>query len=177
VIAKDEVMTKDEALLPQLDKCLGQLASWLDKAEANATSKKYDVDTLLTARLAPDMYPFVKQVQTTCDSAKFLAARLTGTEAPKHPVTETSVKELRQRIAAVRDYLGSLTDESFVGAEARVVPLPFWPGKGMAAREYLTTMALPNFYFHYSMAYAILRHNGIDVGKQDYVGPLTTMDL
>ena len=170
-------MTRDDALLPQFDKCLAQILTWLDKAEANATSKKYDVDTLLTARLAPDMYPLVKQVQAACDSAKFLAARLTGSEAPKHPDTETSVKELRQRIAAVRDYLGSLASETFAGAEERVVPLPFWPGKGMAAREYLTTMATPNFYFHYSMAYAILRHNGIDVGKQDYIGPLNTVDL
>jgi hypothetical protein len=116
-------------------------------------------------------------VQTACDAAKFLAARLSGSEAPRHPDTETTFAELRARIASVREYLATFDDGSFAGAQARTIPLPFWPGKGMGARDYLTTMATPNFYFHYSMAYAILRHNGVDVGKQDYIGVLTTVDL
>ncbi len=171
------IVTKNETPVPQFEKLLGSMLGWFDKAEALAVEKKFDVNTLLSARLAPDMYPLVKQVQVTCDTAKFLAARLTGTEAPKHPDTETTVKELRDRIAAVRDYLGSFTDSSFEGGEARVVPLPFWPGKGMLGSDYATSMATPNFYFHFSMAYAVLRHNGVDVGKTDYIGAITTVDL
>jgi hypothetical protein len=170
-------MNKDETLLNQFDKCLGNMLGWFDKAEAHARARKFDPELLLGARLAPDMYPLVKQVQTACDAAKFLAARLSGSEAPRHPDTEATFAELRARIASVRAYLASFDDGSFAGAQARTIPLPVWPGKGMGARDYLTTMATPNFYFHYSMAYAILRHNGVDVGKQDYIGVLTTVDL
>jgi uncharacterized protein len=170
-------MTKNETTLPVFHKYLGNLLAWFDKAEAHAAAKKFSVDTLLGARLAPDMFPLVKQVQAACDAAKFLAARLSGTEAPKHADTETTLAELRVRVQTVRDYLASFDDAAFAGGESCIVPLPFWPGKGMVGSDYLATMATPNFYFHYSMAYALLRHNGVDLGKADFIGAITTCDL
>ena len=133
--------------------------------------------SLASSRLAPDQYPLTRQVQAACDGAKFAAARLAGKEAPSHPDTEETFDQLRARIAATRDFLKSITAEDFEGAETRLVKLPFLPGKGQLGRDHLVQMALPNFYFHVASAYSILRHNGVPVGKLDYIGGLTLQDL
>ena len=154
-----------EHSVPQLTKMLSNLDRWLESAQEYAKKKNFEADVLVTARLAPDMYPLARQVQSACDSAKFCAARLSGQEAPKHPDTETTMEQLRARVKAVVAYLGTVKKESFAGADTRKVKLTFMEGKGLLGGDYLTEMALPNLYFHLTTVYAILRHNGIDVGK------------
>jgi hypothetical protein len=161
----------------QAAKMLKNLESWLDKAEAHAKQKKYDPAVLLQARLAPDMYPLTRQIQGACDGAKFLAARLSGQEPPKHPDSEQTLEELRTRIHTVLAYLETFKQSDFAGAETRVVPLGFMPGKGLLAGDFLREMNLPNTYFHLCMAYAILRHNGVDLGKIDFIGSLNLREL
>jgi len=157
----------------QMDKLLGQLDSWLVKATEYAQKKPFDANTLLVFRLAPDQYPFVRQVQLSCDHAKFAPARLTGKEAPKHPDDEQTIDSLHGRIRSVRSWLGGFAAADFEGTEKRVVTLPRWEGKGLTGEDYLLEYAMPNFYFHVTHAYAILRHNGVDLGKKDYVGALS----
>src|SRR5207247_240884 len=142
---------------------LGNLDSWLEKAAAYATAKKFDVNTLLQARLAPDMLPLIFQIRNSCDHAKYTAARLAGKEAPSHPDTETTFEDARKRIATVRAYLDTFTAQDFAGAADRKISLPRWEGKSMTAVDYLTEYAQTNFFFHLTTAYAILRHNGVDV--------------
>ena len=161
----------------QMSKMLTNLDGWIGLGVEHATSKKYDPSVLLNARLAPDQYNFIKQVQAACDAATFAAARLTGKTPPAHPDTEQTLEEVRARIQSVVAYLGTFTEADFVGAEARVVPLGFMPGKGMLGSDYLHEMAAPNFYFHISMAYAILRHNGVPLGKMNYMGGMKLQDL
>jgi hypothetical protein len=155
----------------QMNKMLGQLDTWLVKATEYAKSKPFDANTLLVFRLAPDQYPFVRQVQLSCDHAKFTPARLAGKEAPKHPDDEQTIDSLHARIRSVRDWIDGFHAADFKGAEKRFVTLPKWEGKGMIGDEYLLEYAMPNFSFHVTHAYAILRHNGVDLGKKDYVGP------
>ena len=156
----------------ELKKLLGNIDTWLDKAAAHATAKKFDVNTLLQARLAPDMLPLVFQIRVACDHAKGAAARTAGKDVPVHPDTETTVDELKKRIAIVRDYLDTFKEEDFAGAKDRRVTMPRWEGKSMSAAEYLVEYALPNFYFHLTMTYALLRHNGVELGKKDFLGAL-----
>jgi hypothetical protein len=163
--------------VPQLTKMLRQLEKWLDKGVEYATAKKFEPAVLLQARLAPDMYPLTRQIQAACDAAKFAGARLSGREAPKNPDTETTVEELRTRIQSTVAFLETIGAKDFEGAEKRMVPLSFMPGKGMFGADYLVEMALPNFYFHLTTAYAILRNNGVDVGKIDFIGGITLQDL
>jgi hypothetical protein len=166
-----------ESSVPQYAKMLRNLEKWLDKAEAHAQTKKFEPVTLLSARLAPDQYPLVRQIQSACDAAKSGAARLAGQEPPKHPDTEQTWEEIRTRVRTVLAYLETVKPSDFVGAEERVVPLPFMPGKGIVGSDYLVELSLPNFYFHLTTAYAILRHNGVDVGKTDYIGSMKLRDL
>ena len=154
----------------QLSRMLTNLNNWLDKASEFATAKKFDPNNLLTARLAPDQFALARQVQAACDAAKFAAARLGNKEAPAHPDTETTIPELKARIQVVLDYLGSFTEADFADAKDCTVKLPFAPGMGMTGCDYLTELALPNFYFHITTAYAILRHNGVELGKRDFLG-------
>lgn len=154
-------------------KMLHHLDTWLAKAITYSEARSFDVNLLLASRLAPDQYPLVKQVQSACDSAKLGAARLTGKTPPVHPDTETTMEELRARVEAVVTWLDTLTPEDFAGCDTRDIHLPFASGKVMQGRDYVMEMALPNFYFHTCMAYAILRHNGVELGKRDYIGPLT----
>lgn len=153
---------------------LSNLDRWLGAAAEHANTKKADPDSFVAARLAIDQYPLVKQVQSACDSAKFTAARLCGKEAPAHADDEKTFDELRARVAKVTTYLATFTEKDFEGAEARKVPLPFLPGGKKAAlgTDYLVHFAQPNFYFHVTHAYAILRHNGVNLGKMDYIGAL-----
>ena len=151
---------------------LGNLDNWLEKALAYADKKGFEPSVLLESRLAPDMYPLMRQIQAACDGAKFLAARLAGKEPPKHPDTERTFEEARTRIRVVREYLGSFGIADFPEQEAHLIPLPFLPGKGLTTPDFRQQMNLPNTYFHLCMAYAILRHNGVDLTKTDYIGAL-----
>ncbi len=165
------------AAITRMKLTLSNVTRWLDKAEAHGQARAFDPGTLLVARLAPDQYPLIRQIQSACDSAKFAAARLSGKEAPRNPDTETTLAEIRARIDATVAYLETFSESDFAGAEKRVVPLSFMPGKGLRAKDYLWEMSVPNFFFHVSHAYAILRHNGVDVGKADFVAPMTILDL
>jgi hypothetical protein len=166
-------MSLYQSTILQFKNTLGQLDKWLDAAVALADSKKFDVSVLLSSRLAPDQYPLLRQIQSACDSAKSTAARLTGQEPPKHPDTETTLEEIRARIAKVLAYLDTFQAADFAGAEERKIVLPFIPDKYLLGADYVTQMQLPNFYFHAAHAYAILRHNGVALGKTDYIGHLT----
>jgi uncharacterized protein len=170
-------MSLHDASVSQMSKMLRNLAGWLDKAEAHAKTKKFDVDVLVVARLAPDQYALVRQIQSACDSAKFAAARLASVEAPKHPDEEKTIAELRQRIHSTLAFLETITPAHFEGAADREVLLPFMPGKAAKGAEYIVDFALPNFYFHVTTAYAILRHNGVELGKYDFIGAARMHDV
>ncbi len=159
--------------VPQFKKMLGNLDKWLETSEAYAQKKSFDPNVLLAARLAPDQYPLTRQIQSACDSAKFAVVRLTGKEGPKHPDTEQTIAELHARVKSCVAFLDSVKKEDFAGAETRKVELPFLENSVLLGTDYLVEMALPNFYFHITTAYAILRHNGVDVGKRDFIGSLT----
>lgn len=154
----------------QYSKILGNLAACLDKAAKYAESKKFDVEVLLNSRLAPDQFNLIRQVQIACDTAKFGAARVCGKEAPSHPDTEKTLPELLARIKLVQDYLATFTEADFAGAESRHVSQPRWEGKYLTGLEFAIQHSIPNLYFHVTTAYSILRHNGVEVGKKDYLG-------
>lgn len=156
----------------EMKKLLKNLDGWLEKSVASATLRKFDPNVLLQSRLAPDMFPLLRQIQSACDQAKFAAARTTGKDPPPHADTEQTVDELRGRIAAVVAYLDEFRSADFDGAETRTLSLPRWEGKSTTAAEYFVEYVMPNFFFHFTTAYAILRHNGVDLGKRDYLGPL-----
>ncbi|MBV9062894.1 MAG: DUF1993 domain-containing protein, partial [Alphaproteobacteria bacterium] len=160
-----------DASIPPMIRGLQNLSKILDKAVAQAKSEDRDLNTLLEGRLAPDMFPFTRQIQIVSDTAKGCAARLTGSEPPAFPDDEKTFPELRQRIVKTIDYLKSFRAEQFEGADTRKVTLKFPNGSmSFSGSEYVTGFVLPNFYFHVTAAYAILRHNGIGVGKMDYLG-------
>jgi hypothetical protein len=157
----------------EIKKLLGTIDTWLDKVTAHAAAKKYDPNVLLQARLAPDMFPLVRQIQAACDLAKYAAGRPTGKDMPSHPDTEQTFDELRKRVASVVSYLDGFSPSDFEGAEGRSISLPRWEGKSLDGTSYFIEHALPNFFFHFTMTYAILRHNGVDLGKRDYLGPIS----
>jgi hypothetical protein len=156
----------------QFDKMLQNLDRWLEAGVAWAERKKVSPDVLASCRLAMDQYELVRQVQSACDQAKFAAAYLSGQKAPAHPDTEKTCAELRARIATCRAYLKSVSASQYVGAAERRVAPPWLNGRWMRGDHYLVQVAIPNFYFHVVTAYAILRHNGVELGKMDYVGGL-----
>lgn len=160
--------------VPQFSKMLDNLSAILQKAAAYADSKKFDVTVLLNSRLAPDQFNLIRQVQITCDTAKLGVARLTGQvdKAPKHADDETTLEQLQQRIRDTQDYLASFKAEDFAGAATQVITQPRWEGKTLTGDVFLLQHVIPNFYFHLTTTYAILRHNGVDVGKKDYLGPM-----
>ncbi len=165
------------ATVPQFKRVLQNVERWIDKSVAFAESKKFEPNSLLTARLAPDQFPLVRQIQSVADQCKLTVARLTGKDAPKHPDTEQTFDELRKRLHSVIAYLDTFTPADFEGVAERLIALPFFPeGKGMLGADYLSERQLPNVYFHSSMAYAILRHNGVDLGKADFIGQVTFKD-
>jgi hypothetical protein len=148
----------------------------MDKAEERAKARGFEVDVLAQARLAPDQYGFVRQVQSACDQAKYAAAYLGGKPAPSHPDTEQTFAELRQRIDKCRNFLGTVQKEDLAGADERKVAPPWLGGRWLRGHDYLVHMAVPNFFFHATMAYAILRHNGVELGKMDYIGSFPTQE-
>ena len=166
-------ITMYQASVPVLQKMLTNLSGILGKAAAYAQERKIDPAVLLATRLFPDMFPLVRQVQIAADFAKGAGARLAGVEVPSFPDTEESFAELQERIAKTQAFLAGLSPAQIDGSEQRpitikvhVMELNF---KGL---DYLTAFALPNFYFHMTAAYAILRMSGLDLGKKDFVGPV-----
>jgi hypothetical protein len=156
-----------------MKKMLGQLDKWLDAAEAFAKKKDFDSKTFLAFRFAPDQFPLARQVQIACDTAKLGASRLTGKDAPSFPDDEKTIAELKKRVAATISYLEPLGAKDFEGAATRVVTQPRWEGKVMTGADYFMEHVIPNFFFHSTHVYAMLRHNGVDLGKKDYLGSLT----
>lgn len=157
----------------EMKKLLGTVDGWLDKATAHGSAKKYDPNVLLQARLAPDMFPLVRQLQAACDQAKYAAGRASGKDIPAHQDTEQTLDEVRKRVASVIAYLDGFSARDFEGTDDRLISLPRWEGKSMTAAAYFVEHALPNFFFHLTTAYALLRHNGVEVGKRDFLGALT----
>ena len=157
----------------QMKKMLGQLDKWLDSATAYGKEKSFDANVLLDFRFAPDQFPLARQVQIACDTAKLGASRLAGKDAPNHPDTEKTIDELHARVKSVVAYLEGFSAKDFEGAAARVVTQPRWEGKTMSGADYFVEHAIPNFFFHLTSTYAILRHNGVDVGKKDFLGALS----
>ncbi|MBX3187826.1 MAG: DUF1993 domain-containing protein [Labilithrix sp.] len=157
----------------QMKKQLGQLDKWFDALVAHGQAKSFDPNVLVGFRLAPDQFPFARQVQLTCDTAKLAAARLTGKEAPVQADTEQTIDELRARVKSVVAWLDTLAEKDFDGAATRSITQPRWEGKTMTGADYFVEHALPNFFFHLAHVYAILRHNGVTIGKRDYLGKLT----
>ena len=166
------------ASVPIFVRMLGNMLTWLDKAEAHATAKKFDTSVLLATRLAPDMLDFKEQIQIACDAAKFGVARLAGVEAPKFEDTEATLDELRARIRKTIDYVQGFKAAQIDGSEARDVTLKI-AGKPLTlqGQPYLLQFVLPNFFFHTTAAYAILRHNGVELGKRDFVGHVPGMNV
>ncbi len=161
------------AMFRQMHKQLGQLDGWLEAADAFAKAKSFGPEIFLGFRLAPDQFAFGRQVQITCDTVKLAAARLAGKDAPAHPDTEQTLEELRTRVATTRSFLADLNDADFDDAATREITQPRWEGKIMSGADYFLEHSVPNFYFHLAHAYAILRHNGVAIGKRDYLGPLS----
>jgi hypothetical protein len=160
-----------QASAPRFVNILRNLSAILDKAEAHCTAKKIDPSALTTYRFYPDMFPFARQVQIACDSAKGALARLAGVDMPKHEDTERSFAELKARIAKTVAFVQSVPRERVDGTEEKEVVLAMRSGeRRFTGLQYLLGHALPNFYFHVTTAYNILRHNGVELGKQDYIG-------
>jgi len=150
---------------------LSQLSHLLDKGLAHAKANGLDPATLLGARLAEDMLPFSVQVQIACDTAKLAGARLTGVTAPRYEDNESTFEELQARIAKTREWLQGLSQEAFAASEERAVNFKAGPTElNFVGQGYLLHFALPNFFFHVTTAYDILRHNGVAIGKRDYLG-------
>jgi uncharacterized protein len=160
----------------QTKKILGHLGKWIETAEAHAKAKSFDANVFVDSRLAPDQFAFVRQVQSSCDTAKFLAARLSGKESPSFPDTERTLEELKARIQKTIAYLDTFTEKDYEGAATRVITTPRWEGKVQSGADYFMEHAVPNFYFHVTTAYAILRHNGVNVGKKDFLGHQSRRD-
>ena len=161
-----------ELTVVQFTKALNNLSAILDKGLAQAEAKKFDVSVLLNARLAPDQFNLIRQVQIACDTAKLSVARLIGKvdSAPTNTDTETTLPELKARIQSTLDYLASVNAADFAETAERHISQPRWEGKYLTGTEFAIEYAIPNVYFHITTVYAILRHNGVDVGKKDYLG-------
>ena len=162
--------------IAQFVKMLDNLDRWLVAGVAYAEQRKFPPDVLAQSRLAPDQYELVRQVQSACDQAKYAAAYLGGKQAPSHPDTEQTFAELRQRIQKCLSFLETVQAKDLAGAEERRVSPPWLGGRWLRGDDYLVHLALPNFFFHATMAYAILRHNGVELGKMDYIGSIPTRE-
>jgi hypothetical protein len=164
-------MSMSSAAIPTFEIVLGALSNLLDKAEAHASAKKFDVANLLNARLAPDMFNLTEQVQIATDFARRGAARLSNIEPASVEDNETTIAQLKERIANTLKFAGSVDRKAIDASADRIITLPLGPGKKgeMKGADYLNHFVLPNLYFHATAAYAILRHNGVEIGKQDFL--------
>lgn len=164
-------MSMSSASIPVFEVGLNALSALLDKAEAYAEAKRVDSAVLLGARLFPDMFAFARQVQSVCDQAKNGAARLAGVESPKYEDNERTIAELKARIAKTITFLKTLDAEKIDASAGSEITFPLGPKTGhMRGADYLNYFALPNFHFHLATAYDILRHCGVEIGKQDFLG-------
>ncbi len=169
-------ISMSQASVPAFIRTLTSLSAILDKAAQHAAARKVDPAVLLGTRLFPDMFPLIKQVQLACDFAKGGAARLSGSEPPKFPDEEKTIDDLKARIAKTIDFVKGVKPAGIDGSEDRAIAIPIggqtynFKGQG-----YLVNMVLPNFYFHATTAYAILRHCGVEVGKRDFLGPIDSI--
>ena len=161
-----------ELTVTQFIKTLKNMDTFLDKAAGFADSKKIEVEILLQSRLAPDQFNLIRQVQIACDTAKLGASRLTGKAAPAHEDTEKTLNELRARIQSTVAYLETFSEADYKNVAEITVTQPRWEGKTLTGNQYALHHMIPNLYFHVTTAYSILRHNGVDVGKKDYLGTM-----
>ncbi len=164
-------MSMHTATVPVMKHMLANLSHLLDKGAAHAEARKFDPAILLNYRLAPDMLPFTKQIQIACDACKNGVARVAGIDAPKFDDNEASFSELKARIQKTIDFLSTVPAEKLDGTEDNDVTFPVGrdSSRTMKAQAYLTTWSMPNMFFHITTAYAILRHNGVELGKRDYL--------
>ena len=164
-------MSLHDAVVPAFLQILGSLSGILTKAEAHCKTKNIQPEVLLGARLYPDMLPLTKQIQIASDFAAKTCARLTGSEVPSTPDTEKTFDELKQRLASTVDYVRAFKPAQFDGAESRDVTFPAGPtSMTLKGQQFLNAFAFPNFYFHAATAHGILRHNGVEIGKRDFLG-------
>lgn len=160
------------ASVPVFVRMLGNLLTWLDKAEAHAQARKFDANNFVGLRLAPDMLPFARQIQIATDTAKGCVARLAGLEVPKWEDNEATLDDLRARVRKAIDYVQSIPAAQIDGSEQREIVLPMRSGDPLrfSGENYVRFWVLPNFFFHVTTAYALLRHGGVEIGKGDYLG-------
>jgi uncharacterized protein len=160
------------ASVPVFQRMLGNLSHFLDKAQAYADSKKFDTAVLVNSRLAPDMLNFATQIRIACDASKLAISRIAGIEAPKFEDKESTFDELKARIQKTLDYLATVKPEQLNGTEAKDITFPVGregQTRTLSGEDYLKHWATPNMYFHVTTAYALLRHNGVDLGKTDFL--------
>jgi hypothetical protein len=160
------------SLFPAIPNGLKHLTTLLDEGKNYSVSKNFDFDILLHSRLAPDQFPLIKQVQIACDTAKHGVARLIGKDAPIHDDSEKNLDDLKNRIVSVKDFISSFSKTDFDGAESRKIKTPRWGEKYLTGENYTRYHVIPNFYFHLTTAYSILRHNGVDIGKKHFLGEM-----
>lgn len=159
--------------IPILEKNLGHLSKFIDKAAAYCEQKKCEPAALITFRLYPDMLPFSRQIQIACDQAKGCAARLAAIDPPKFEDTETTFAELQARIERTISFIRGVSREAIDASAGREIAMKIGPNEiKLSGQKFLTEFALPNFFFHVTAAYIILRHNGVELGKRDYIGSL-----
>jgi uncharacterized protein len=165
-------LTMHSASVPVFSRILGNMLGWLDRAEAHAQARKFDAVNYLGLRLAPDMLPLVRQVQIASDAAKACMSRLAGTEIPKWEDNEASLDDLRARIRKTIGHVQSFSVQQLEGADSRPVAVPMRSGDALQfdGETFLKHYALPNFYFHATTTYALLRHAGVELGKADFLG-------
>ena len=161
-----------DAVVPGYLQMLNSLSGLLTKAEAHCAAKKIEPGVMLGSRLYPDMLPLSKQIQLVSDFAAKGCARLTHSEVPSMPDTETTFAELKQRLAKTIDYVKSYKPEQFEGADSKDVTFPAGPDRSITVKgqQFLSSFSLPNFYFHATTAHGLLRHNGVEIGKRDFMG-------
>jgi len=167
-------LSMHSASVPLFVRTLTNMLDWLDKAEAHAKALDFDTQNFLALRLTPDMMPFSRQIQIATDSAKNCVARLSGVEPPAWDDDEASLDDLRARIKKAIDYVQSISAKDIDGTEEREIVMPAGPDRTISfeGQAFLTGFTLPNFFFHASMAYALLRQGGVALGKMDYLGAL-----
>ena len=166
-------MSLYDETVPTFIQMLSNLDRWLEAATAHATAGGFDAENFSGLRLAPDQFPLTRQVQAACDGAKLACSRVSGVAAPVHVDGPATLPELRARIADVRTYLADLPAAAFEGVDDTLMSPPFLKGMAVTNRNYVREFAIPNFYFHVNMAYAILRSAGVKLGKMDYIGHMT----
>jgi hypothetical protein len=163
-------------VVSQCAQSLKNLETCLEKAELHAAAKKFDVNVLMMSRLAPDQHHFIYQVQSACDYVKAAAAWLSGQAPPKHEDSEQTIGEVRERIKKTIAFVDGVEEAQYADASDRKITLSWAPGKVIRGVDYLLQVTVPNTYFHITTAYSILRHNGVDVGKFDYLGTMNFVD-